>query len=138
YSLADSPVGLLAWIYEKLVAWSDDYPWTDDEGKPAPAMRFHLLPHSNPSTSARMGLHILTGVSFFPGEIVRLPKSCVPLRVPCQSSGEHDQGGHFAAHEVPDRLAYDLRKMSGRGGPAIGVVPGRSGYSKPQCRAHTA
>ena len=32
YSLADSPVGLLAWIYEKLVDWSDKYPWTDDEG----------------------------------------------------------------------------------------------------------
>lgn len=32
YSLADSPVGLLAWIYEKLVTWSDSYPWTDDEG----------------------------------------------------------------------------------------------------------
>ena len=34
YSLADSPVGLLAWIYEKLVAWSDNYSWTDDEGEP--------------------------------------------------------------------------------------------------------
>ena len=32
YSLADSPIGLLAWIYEKLVDWSDKYPWTDDEG----------------------------------------------------------------------------------------------------------
>ena len=32
YSLADSPAGLLAWIYEKLVAWSDNYSWTDDEG----------------------------------------------------------------------------------------------------------
>ena len=32
FSLADSPIGLLAWIYEKLVAWSDSYPWTDDEG----------------------------------------------------------------------------------------------------------
>ncbi len=32
YSLADSPVGLLAWIYEKL-DWADRYPWTDDEGK---------------------------------------------------------------------------------------------------------
>jgi hypothetical protein len=37
YSLADSPVGLLAWIYEKLVEWTDGYPWTDDEGgRPAP------------------------------------------------------------------------------------------------------
>ena len=32
FSLADSPIGMLAWIYEKLVAWTDAYPWTDDEG----------------------------------------------------------------------------------------------------------
>ena len=32
YSLTDSPAGLLAWIYEKLVTWSDNYPYTDDEG----------------------------------------------------------------------------------------------------------
>lgn len=25
YALADSPVGLLAWIYEKLHEWTDDY-----------------------------------------------------------------------------------------------------------------
>lgn len=31
YGLADSPVGLLAWIYEKLHEWTDAYPWTDDE-----------------------------------------------------------------------------------------------------------
>ncbi|KAF9017545.1 alpha beta-hydrolase [Hymenopellis radicata] len=31
YSLADSPVGLLAWVYEKLLVWTDEYPWTDDE-----------------------------------------------------------------------------------------------------------
>lgn len=29
--LADSPIALLAWIYEKLIAWTDDYPWTDQE-----------------------------------------------------------------------------------------------------------
>ena len=33
YGLADSPVGLLSWIYEKLVVWTDNYPWDDDEGK---------------------------------------------------------------------------------------------------------
>lgn len=32
YSLADSLVGLLGWIYEKLVVCTDDYPWEDDEG----------------------------------------------------------------------------------------------------------
>lgn len=35
YALADSPVGLLAWIYEKLVEWTDGYAWTDDEGAPS-------------------------------------------------------------------------------------------------------
>ncbi|KAI0286258.1 hypothetical protein BC826DRAFT_972752 [Russula brevipes] len=32
YGLTDSPVGLLAWIYEKLVQWSDSYPWINGEG----------------------------------------------------------------------------------------------------------
>jgi len=32
YSLADSLIGLLAWIYEKLHNWTDEYPWQDDEG----------------------------------------------------------------------------------------------------------
>jgi pimeloyl-ACP methyl ester carboxylesterase len=31
YALTDSPVALLAWIYEKLHDWTDSYPWTDDE-----------------------------------------------------------------------------------------------------------
>jgi len=33
YALADSPVGLLAWIYEKLKDWTDDYEWNKDESK---------------------------------------------------------------------------------------------------------
>ncbi|MCJ1290298.1 hypothetical protein MMC34_001834 [Xylographa carneopallida] len=31
YALADSPVGLLAWIYEKLHDWTDNYEWTPEE-----------------------------------------------------------------------------------------------------------
>lgn len=31
YALNDSPVALLAWIYEKLHDWTDGYPWTEDE-----------------------------------------------------------------------------------------------------------
>ena len=45
YALADSPVGLLAWVYEKLVDWSEGYPWTDDEGAYCiPATLIFLLP----------------------------------------------------------------------------------------------
>lgn len=32
YALADSPTALLAWVYERLVTWTDKYPWTEDEG----------------------------------------------------------------------------------------------------------
>lgn len=31
FALGDSPVGLLAWMDEKLHDWTDAYPWTDDE-----------------------------------------------------------------------------------------------------------
>ncbi|GFF54901.1 hypothetical protein IFM46972_10136 [Aspergillus udagawae] len=31
FSLRDSPTGLLAWIYKKLVDWSDNCPWTPEE-----------------------------------------------------------------------------------------------------------
>lgn len=31
YGLEDSPAALLGWIYEKLVDWTDSYPWTEDE-----------------------------------------------------------------------------------------------------------
>lgn len=43
---------------------------------------------------------------------------------------EHDKGGHFAAHEQPEALVADVRKMFGKGGPAFGVVSGRLGYTK--------
>ena len=41
----------------------------------------------------------------------------------------HDSGGHFTAHEKPEELVGDLRKMFGIGGPAFGVVPGKTGYA---------
>ena len=31
YALNDSPVALLAWMYEKLHDWTDGYRWSDDE-----------------------------------------------------------------------------------------------------------
>lgn len=44
-------------------------------------------------------------------------------------TSEHTKGGHFAAFEQPDLLTNDIRKMFGIGGPAFGVVPGKSGYA---------
>lgn len=45
YLLADSPVGLLAWLYERLVLWSDEYPWTEDES--ASSFSLLVIAHAN-------------------------------------------------------------------------------------------
>ena len=40
----------------------------------------------------------------------------------------HEDGGHFAAHERPEKLAQDLIEMFGKGGGAYGEVDGKAGY----------
>ncbi|KAF9046358.1 Alpha/Beta hydrolase protein [Panaeolus papilionaceus] len=141
YSLADSPSGLLAWIYEKLILGSDEYPWTDDEvltwlsiywfsrAGPAASIRiYYEVVNANPGMQAGRGLDVTTvpmGHSYFPKEAIRLPRRW--LQAPnLVFESEHERGGHF---ETPDALAGDLRRMFGSGGPAFGVVPGRTGYA---------
>ncbi|KAI9064689.1 alpha/beta-hydrolase [Trametes sanguinea] len=143
YSLADSPVGLLAWIYEKLVGWTDSYPWTDDEviewisvywfsrAGPAAAGRIYYEMTGGGKHDTFEGVKwtsVPLGVSYFPRELVRLPKSWAHTLGKYVFESEHDKGGHFAAFEQPEKLAGDLRKMYGKGGPAYGVVPGKPGY----------
>ncbi|KAJ7754223.1 Alpha/Beta hydrolase protein [Mycena maculata] len=143
YSLTDSPAGLLAWIYEKLVAWTDKYPWDDDEvltwislywfsrAGPAASLRIYYEVSSEdsvlpPSHAAHPTIPL--GFSYFPGELFNVPRSWTRRTGNVVFEAQHALGGHFAAHEVPDILVGDLRKMFGRGGPAHGVVPGQSGY----------
>ncbi|KAH9891956.1 alpha/beta-hydrolase [Cubamyces lactineus] len=143
YSLADSPVGLLAWIYEKLYKVSDHYPWSDDEV--IEWISIYWFSRAGPAANIRIyyeltgqNLHdmfegtkwtsVPLGVSYFPGEPVRLPKSWAHMIGKIVYESEHIAGGHFAAVEQPEKLAGDLRKMFGKGGPAFGVVPGKDGY----------
>jgi len=144
YALTDSPVGLLAWIYEKLVAWTDGYPWDDDEvltwisiywfsrATPAASLRIYYEVASEgallPSVHDAVLPTIPLGFSFFPGELVNLPRSWLRRTGNVVFESEHTMGGHFAAHETPELLVGDLRKMFGKGGPAYGVVSGRVGY----------
>ncbi|PPR05380.1 hypothetical protein CVT24_007994 [Panaeolus cyanescens] len=141
YSLADSPVGLLAWIYEKLITWTDEYPWTDDEvltwvsiywfsrAGPAASLRiYYEVVKGNPSLFTEMEhTTISMGYSYFPREIISLPRRWLRASNLVFES-EHDQGGHFAAHEKPNELVGDLRSMFKKGGPAFGVVPSKNGY----------
>ncbi|KAJ6550584.1 Alpha/Beta hydrolase protein [Mycena vulgaris] len=143
YALADSPVGLLAWVYEKLVVWSDNYPWDDDEvltwvsifwfsrAGPAASIRIYFEAGNrdfmkvfsvNPKPTIPLGL------SHFPRELFVFPRSWTRGLGNIVFEGEHDSGGHFAAYEKPNELVDDLRKMFGKDGPAFGVVPGQSGY----------
>ncbi|KAJ3485846.1 hypothetical protein NLI96_g4677 [Meripilus lineatus] len=161
YSLADSPVGLLAWVYEKLVQWTDSYPWTDDEGLcssfPAPAPQtsddHEILPvlqwislywfsRAGPAASLRIYYEVGAaagffkhpwssvplGLSYFPKELLVVPKTWARTIGKVVFEAEHDSGGHFAAHEKPSELVGDLKKMFGKDGPAFGIVPGKNGY----------
>ncbi|KAH8835957.1 Alpha/Beta hydrolase protein [Flagelloscypha sp. PMI_526] len=147
YSLADSPVGLLAWIYEKLVGWTDGYKWTDDQV--LEWVSIYWFSTAGPAASVRLYYEAMEagangdggvqgkftkpqvpfGCSYFPREIVTLPPSWSHLIGNLVFEGQHTSGGHFAAHEVPELLVGDLRRMFGKGGPAFGVVGGRSGYA---------
>jgi microsomal epoxide hydrolase len=41
---------------------------------------------------------------------------------------EYDHGGHFAAWEVPELLAADLKAFLGKDGPAYEAIVDRDGY----------
>ncbi|KAI9436107.1 alpha/beta-hydrolase [Lactarius psammicola] len=140
FSLADSPVGLLAWIYEKLVAWSDAYPWTDDEvltwvsiywfsrAGPAASVRIYYELSLSGEIISFPKTTVPVGLSIFPKEPVRSPKALLRAKGRVVFESEHEVGGHFAAYEQPEALVGDLRKMFGESGPAAGVVPGCNGY----------
>ncbi|KAI0310728.1 Alpha/Beta hydrolase protein [Amylostereum chailletii] len=140
YSLADSPVGLLAWIYEKLVNWTDNYEWDDDEvltwisiywfSRAGPAASLRIYYENRVAFRKLVALKptVPLGMSFFPKELIYLPKSWVATLGTVVFEERHARGGHFAAHEQPDALVGDVRKMFGKGGPAFGVVPGKTGY----------
>ncbi|KAI0259498.1 alpha/beta-hydrolase [Gloeopeniophorella convolvens] len=140
YNLGDSPVGLLAWIYEKIGPGTDNYPWTDDEV--LTWISIYWFSRAGPSASTRIYYELSkseevfrtprtsvpVGISFFPKEVFHAPRELLRAELNVVFESEHDAGGHFAAYEKPEALVDDLRRMFGRGGPAAGVVPGHSGF----------
>lgn len=169
---------MLAWIYEKLVNWTDGYQWEDDEGQSCSAC-LSLLDEIrlNVRRSSDLGIYVLVlegrsnrdsqnllretgnwldmGAAKGPHRLLVLPSrdletstqvrdsssptiiySVVSRRAPrwlkqpnLVFESEHTEGGHFPAHEKPDLLVGDLRKMFGKGGPAFGAVSGKTGYA---------
>ncbi|KZT41432.1 alpha/beta-hydrolase [Sistotremastrum suecicum HHB10207 ss-3] len=142
YSLSDSPAGLLAWIYEKLRNWTDDYRWTDDEI--LTWVSIYWFSRAGPAATTRIYYEVETakerdiitkpinniplGFSYFPRELVVTPRSWARTLGNVVFESTHASGGHFAAHEKPTILVDDIRQMFGKGGPANHVIPHKSGF----------
>jgi len=125
YALVDSPVGMAAWMYEKIAQWtySDGHPepvlgrdailddislyWLTATG--ASAARIYWEDHSN-NFNARGVIDLPVAVSVFPGEIFRAPRSWAER---CYTNlyyfNEVSDGGHFAAWEQPALFAQEVR-----------------------------
>lgn len=150
YSLTDSPVALLAWIYEKLHDWTDDYPWTDDEiltwvsiywfstAGPAASLRiYYETVHTKDIPRARASQWVggvKLGLAYFPKEIHVNPRSWGRTLGPVCYESETASGGHFAAWEKPEIIVRDLREMFGKKGGAYGCVKGKNGYGAGDAR----
>jgi pimeloyl-ACP methyl ester carboxylesterase len=125
YSLADSPVGLAAWCYEKFAEW------TDTDGEPEHALtKDEMLDDitlywltNTAASSARLywedtahkpqaagEVSIPAAVSRFPREIIPLPSSWAERAYPnLVYFNELEKGGHFAAWEQPELFAGEMR-----------------------------
>lgn len=123
FALTDSPVGMLAWIREKLNAWTDNYPWTSDEiitwvmlyyatAKPAT----HIYREFRPARAQVLSTYISipVGVSVFPKELYKMPKAWASKVCNLVSWEKHSKGGHFAATEQPEVLVADLNRFIGK------------------------
>jgi len=143
YAFADSPVALLAWIYEKLHDWTDGYAWSDDEiltwvsiywhskAGPAASVRiYYELMHGGMSREAMSGWipTVKLGLAHFPQEITVVPRLWGRTLGPVVYESFYERGGHFAAHERPDAIAKDLNEMFGRNGPCAEIIKGKSGW----------
>ena len=123
YGLADSPVGQLAWIVEKFMAWSDC------DGHPENVFtRDELLDNvmlywatNSATSSARLywesfgaatgagRVEVPTGVARFPKEILKSPRSWCAAAYNLVSWTDMPRGGHFAAFEQPELFVEDVR-----------------------------
>ena len=123
YGLADSPAGQLAWIVEKLYAWSDcdGHPenvfsrdemlddvmlyWATNTG----ASSARLYWESFNAFGGGGKVQVPTGIARFPKEIFRPPRSWCEAAYTITHWTDMPRGGHFAAFEQPELYVTDVR-----------------------------
>ena len=133
YALTDSPVGLLAWILEKLRAWSDcdgdvERRFSKDDILTWTSLywftgsinssfwlyweRRHGMWTLSDELDSGGRIEVPTGFVDLPGEIIRTPRALVESAVNLQHWTALPSGGHFAAFEEPELIAADLRAFA--------------------------
>jgi hypothetical protein len=128
YALSDSPVGLAAFLYEKIATW------THSDGSPERVLTrdeildnitLYWLTNTGASSSrsywdgAQLGggpftavdiSKVPVAVTVFPGEIYRAPRSWAERTFESLIYfNEVDKGGHFAAWEQPELFTSEVR-----------------------------
>jgi pimeloyl-ACP methyl ester carboxylesterase len=122
-ALADSPLGLLAWLGEKHLAWSDrdahgascvaDEAIADHvalywlTGSIGSSMRLYYDERHTAAAAAR--IEVPCGVAVFPRELLKSPRAWVMRHCNLIHWSVQPRGGHFAALEVPELLLTDVR-----------------------------
>ncbi|MFD2163032.1 epoxide hydrolase family protein [Paradesertivirga mongoliensis] len=129
YGLNDSPVGLASWILEKLNSWSDsdgniENSFTKDEIL-TNIMIYWVTQTVNTSIrtyaenakamytgglKSSQRVDVPTGVSLFPKE-AQFPKEWADRQANIVSFKKLEQGGHFAAIEVPEVYSAELKEF---------------------------
>jgi pimeloyl-ACP methyl ester carboxylesterase len=124
YSLADSPVGLAAWFYDKFADW------TYSGGEPERSLsRDEMLDditlywltktatsgarlywENNANNFNAVDVSLPAAITVFPGEIYQAPRSWAERAYHnLIYFNKVDRGGHFAAWEEPELFASELR-----------------------------
>lgn len=126
FALADSPLGLAAWMVEKFHAWSDhdgdleqvlalDTVLTDIalywfSGTVQASLRLYKENRQQPLAFSRgERVSVPLGVALFPIELPMPPRSWLGRVFDVQRWQPMAKGGHFAALEQPQALAEEIR-----------------------------
>jgi pimeloyl-ACP methyl ester carboxylesterase len=125
FGLTDSPVGLAAWIVEKMRGWSDcdgdlESSYTKDEiltnvmiywltATIGSSMRMYRANAAIPPAQLARRVEVPSGFSLFAGDIVRPPRAWLERMTNLVHLSEPGRGGHFAPFEEPELYAEELR-----------------------------